>query len=210
MERGAHVAGGDSGVLPRAARRARRDYALLAALLAVAVPSLAYTGTVMTENAFYPLFLAVVLVLVVALERPTPLWVVLLLALVGLAYATRVQAVALGPAILLAPLVLALFEPRGLREAVSRFRWLYGIVAAAPRLRRSSSRSPSGGLLGAYEPVGERSYDARRGAALPLVARRRALPVRARRPARGDDRARRARPLARRAPPGVPRGDRRP
>src|SRR4030095_16135163 len=31
--------------------------ALLAAVLAVALPSLAYTGSVMTENAFYPLFL---------------------------------------------------------------------------------------------------------------------------------------------------------
>ena len=83
------------------ARRVVKDgYALLAALLAVAVPSLAYTGTVMTENAFYPLFLVVVLVLLIMLERPTPPWVVLLLALLGLAYATRVQAVALGPAIL--------------------------------------------------------------------------------------------------------------
>jgi Dolichyl-phosphate-mannose-protein mannosyltransferase len=135
-----------------------RDYALFAAVLAVAVPSLAYTGTVMTENAFYPLFLAVVLVLVVALERPTPGWVVLLLALVGLAFATRVQAVALGPAILLAPVVLALFEPFGVRELVSRFRWLYGIVLGAAAVALVFQLA-SGGLLGAYEPVGERSYD---------------------------------------------------
>ncbi len=142
------------------ARRVVRDsYALLAALLAVAVPSLAYTGTVMTENAFYPLFLAVILVLVVTLERPTPLWVVLLLALTGLAYATRVQAIALGPAILLAPLVLAVFEPRGLREAVARFRWLYGIVLGAAAVALVVQIA-GGGLLGAYEPVGERSYDA--------------------------------------------------
>jgi len=135
-----------------------RDYALFAALLAVAVPSLAYTGTVMTENAFYPLLLAVVLVLVVALERPTPGWVVLLLALVGLAFGTRVQAVALVPAILLAPAVLALFEPSGVRELVSRFRWLYGIVLSAAVVALVFQLA-SGGLLGAYEPVGERSYD---------------------------------------------------
>jgi hypothetical protein len=136
-----------------------RNYALFAALLAVALPSLAYTGTVMTENAFYPLFLAVVLVFVVALERPKPLWIVLLLVLVGLAYATRVQAVALGPAILLAPAVLAVFEPFGVRELVSRYRWLYGIVlgAAATALVYQLA---AGGALGAYEPVGERSYDA--------------------------------------------------
>ena len=90
------------------ARRVVRDgLALLAALMSVAIPSMAYTGTVMTENAFYPLFLLVALVLVVVLERPTLLFVALLLLLVGLAYATRVQAVALAPAILLAPFVLA-------------------------------------------------------------------------------------------------------
>ena len=38
--------------------------ALLAALLAVAIPSMVYTGTLMTENAFYPLFLLAVLGLV--------------------------------------------------------------------------------------------------------------------------------------------------
>jgi Dolichyl-phosphate-mannose-protein mannosyltransferase len=141
------------------ARRVVRDgYALLAALLTVAVPSLAYTGTVMTENAFYPLFLVVVLVLVVTLERPTPLWVALLLVLAGLAYATRVQAVALGPAILLAPLVLAIFEPRGLRGTVRRYRWLYGIVVGAAAVALVA-QAAGGNLLGAYEPVGRRSYD---------------------------------------------------
>jgi hypothetical protein len=141
------------------ARRVVRDpYALLAALLAVAVPSLAYTGTVMTENAFYPLFLVVVLVLVLALERPTPLRVLLLLALTGLMYATRVQAVALVPAILLAPLVLAVFERRGVRDTFSRFRWLYGIVVGSA-IVVLVAQAAGGGLLGAYEPVGERSYD---------------------------------------------------
>jgi hypothetical protein len=141
------------------ARRVVRDsYALLAALLAVAVPSLAYTGTVMTENAFYPLFLVVVLVLLVALERPTPLWLLLLLLLIGVAYETRVQAVALVPAVLLAPLVLALFERRGLRETISRYRWLYGLVAAAG-VAALSAKALGAGLLGAYAPVGESSYD---------------------------------------------------
>jgi dolichyl-phosphate-mannose-protein mannosyltransferase len=143
-----------------------RSYALLAAVLTVAVPSLAYTGTVMTENAFYPLFLVVILVLLVTLERPTPLWVVLLLALSGLAYATRVQAVALGPAILLAPLLLAVFERRGFRETVSRFRWLYGIVLGVAVVALVV-QAAGGGLLGAYEPVSEGGYDA--GKALRYV-----------------------------------------
>jgi hypothetical protein len=142
-----------------ARRVVSRSYALFAALLAVAVPSLAYTGTVMTENAFYPLFLVVILVLLITLERPTPLRVVLLLALSGLAYATRVQAVALGPAILLAPILLAVFERRGVPETVSRFRWLYGIALGAAVVALVV-QAAGGGLLGAYEPVSEGGYDA--------------------------------------------------
>jgi hypothetical protein len=141
------------------ARRVVRDgYALLAAVLTVAVPSLAYTGTVMTENPFYPLFLIVALVLVAILERPTVLLVVALYAAVGLAFATRVQAAALVPAILLAPLVLAIFERRGLGATISRFRWLYGI-AAGGTLAVLVVQLAAGNLLGAYSPVGEQSYD---------------------------------------------------
>ena len=45
--------------------------ALLAALLTVAVPSMVYTATVMTENAYYPVFLLAALALVALLERPS-------------------------------------------------------------------------------------------------------------------------------------------
>jgi hypothetical protein len=136
--------------------------ALLGALLAVALPSFAYTGTVMTENVFYPLFLTFALVLVLTLERPTALRVTLLLALGALAYATRVQAAALLPAILLAPLVLAVLRPIGLRETVVRFRFLYGAFAALGALalvaQLVGGRSPRD-LLGAYSPVGDASYE---------------------------------------------------
>jgi dolichyl-phosphate-mannose-protein mannosyltransferase len=142
------------------ARRVVSDrLALLAALLTVAVPSLAYTGTVMTENAFYPLFLLVALVLVRVLERPSPLLVVLLFGLVAVAYGTRVQAVALVPAIVSAPLVLAVFERRGLRATIMRYRWLYGIAIGAVGAA-AADEILSGGLLGAYSPVGDRSYHA--------------------------------------------------
>ena len=145
------------------ARRLVRDgLALLAALLAVAVPSVAYTGTVMTENVFYPLFLLFTLVLVVTLEQPTPVRAVLLLALLGIAFETRVQAVALAPAVLVAPLVLAIFERQSLRSTGSRFRWLYGLTGGIALVLLVgllvTGRSP-GDLLGAYSPVGERSYD---------------------------------------------------
>jgi hypothetical protein len=141
------------------ARRVVRDrLALLAALMTIAIPSMAYTGTVMTENAFYPLFLVVALVLVLVLERPTPLLVVTLLALVGLAFATRVQTVAIAAAVLLAPLVLAVFEGRAFGATISRFRWLYGIVAGSA-LVVLLLQIASGNLLGAYSAVGDRSYD---------------------------------------------------
>jgi hypothetical protein len=134
---------------------------LVAALLAVALPSLAYTGTVMTENVFYPLFLVVVLLLVLCLERPTGLRVGLLVVLVGLAFATRVQALALVPAILIAPLLLAVFERRGLRETLARYRSLYAVFvvlgALALTVQLVGGRSLDD-LLGAYAPVGDASY----------------------------------------------------
>ena len=142
-----------------ARRVVRERLALLAALMTVAIPSMAYTGTVMTENAFYPLFLLVALMLVAMLERPTLLNVMVLLALVGLAFATRVQALAVAVAVLVAPLVLAIFERRGVKATFVRFRWLYGIVAGAA-LVILAVQLAAGNLLGAYSPVGERSYDA--------------------------------------------------
>jgi Dolichyl-phosphate-mannose-protein mannosyltransferase len=141
-----------------ARRVVRNGLALLAAVMAVAIPSLAYTGTVMTENPFYPLFLVIALVLVVTLERPTAWVVVGLYALVGVAFATRVQAVAIVPAILLAPLVLAVFRRQGLTATISRFRWLYGIAAGGV-VAVLLVQVAVGNLLGAYAPVGEQSYD---------------------------------------------------
>src|SRR5207248_10095059 len=44
---------------------------LVASVLTVAVPSMFYTGTLMTETIFYPVFLCLALTLVLALERPT-------------------------------------------------------------------------------------------------------------------------------------------
>ena len=128
---------------------------LAAALLAVAVPSMVYTGTLMTENAFYPIFLAAALVLVLMLERPTWQRQLLVLGIALVAFATRAQAVALFPAILTAPLLLGW---RGL----GRFRVLYGTVAGvavvavvAEALR---GRSPFA-VLGAYQTTSHEHYD---------------------------------------------------
>lgn len=128
--------------------------ALLVAVLTVAVPSMIYAGVVMTENAFYAVFLVAALALVAALERPTPLRVVLLLAATGLAYLTRAQAIAIVSAALTAPLLVS---PRRL----ARYRVLYASFAAvaflavlAELVRGRSLRS----LLGAYAAATDTSY----------------------------------------------------
>jgi hypothetical protein len=138
-------------------------WALGAAALAVALPSMAYTGTVMTENAFYPVFLLAAWGGVAMLERPTLQRQLVALLLVGLAVATRLQAIALVPALLTAPLLLAPIE-----RSVERLRrlWpLYGVVVAGGLgivgVQAARGGSPSD-LLGAYSVVGEGGYDGRR------------------------------------------------
>jgi hypothetical protein len=133
---------------------------LAAAALSVAIPSMLYTGTLMTENAFYPLFVLACLVLVLMLERPTPLLQVALLAVCGIAFATRAQAIALVPAALVAPLLHGWIE-RDLRVRLRRYRTLYGIVGAAVVLALAATlargRSPLS-LLGAYRAATDRGY----------------------------------------------------
>src|SRR5581483_9518118 len=90
-----------------ARRVLRQPLALLAAALAVAVPSMIYTGTLMTENAFYPLFLTCVWLLVLVLERPTPWLQAAVLVVAFVCFLTRAQAVVLAPAIALSPLLHA-------------------------------------------------------------------------------------------------------
>jgi hypothetical protein len=135
--------------------------ALLAAGLTVLVPAMLYTGVLMTENAFYPIFLVTALVLVVTLERPTALRQVGLLALCVLAFETRAQAVALFAAVATAPLLLGLVERRGLRGTIRPFAWLYGLLAAGAVLavagEGARGRSPLA-LLGAYQAATSTSY----------------------------------------------------
>ncbi len=135
--------------------------ALVVAGLTVAVPSGFYAGTIMTENAFYPIFTLLALALVLALERPGPIAVVAFLAALALAYETRAQAVAVLPAALTAPLLAAALSRRP-RELLAH-RLLYGVVAGAGLLavlaevvRGRSVRS----LLGAYAAATHSTYDA--------------------------------------------------
>ena len=131
-----------------------QPYAVVAAALAVAIPSMLYTGTLMTENAFYPIFLCVALAAVRMLERPTRKNQLGVLGLCLIAFMTRQQALALVPAVLAAPLVLG-------RRGLGRFRVLYGTVAAAAVVavvgEAARGTSPLA-LLGAYETTGHHHY----------------------------------------------------
>jgi hypothetical protein len=133
--------------------------ALVVAVLTVAVPSTFYAGTIMTENAFYPIFLLLALALVAALDRPGVVRVGLFLAVLVLAFETRAQAVAALAAALTAPLVLAALARRP-RELLAH-RLLYAVVLGLGALavlaevaRGRSIRS----LLGAYAAATHSTY----------------------------------------------------
>jgi len=132
---------------------------LAAAALALAIPSMLYTGTLMTENAFYPVFVCIALVLVLVLERPTWRRQVVLLALCAFAFLTRAQAVAFLPAVVTAPLLLAWLDGR--RRALREYRVLWAATAFAVvvlplvQLARGSSVLA---LFGAYQAAGETHY----------------------------------------------------
>jgi len=133
---------------------------LFAALLAVAVPSLMYTGTLMTETVFYPLFACVALALVLALERPTIQRQLVLLGLCLLAFLTRSQAIVLVPAVATAPLLLTWLDRRRLRM-LADFRILYGALAAAVvavlAVQLIRGHSPFD-VLGSYSVTGHATY----------------------------------------------------
>ena len=134
--------------------------ALLGAVIAVAVPSMAYTGTMTTESLFYPVALGFAFVLVRYLERPGYAWLAALVVALGVAFATRSQSLAFVPAIATAPLLLALF--RSSRAALRPFAPLYvlGAAAALGLVVLQAVRGQSlADLLGAYSIVGEGGYD---------------------------------------------------
>ena len=70
-------------------------YALLPAALVLLMPSLTYTGMLMTENAFFLAFVTACFAIAVTLERPTLLRQVLALGAIALTCAVRPQALVL-------------------------------------------------------------------------------------------------------------------
>jgi len=131
----------------------RPGWALVAAALTLAVPGLAFSGFLMTEALFYPVFVLAAWAMAVVLSRPTPRNQILLALLAALAVLTRLQAIVLVPAFVLAVVLLAVFE----RSAAPLRRFglaLSGIGLAA--IGVLAWKGP--GFLGAYHTVGEHSY----------------------------------------------------
>jgi hypothetical protein len=143
-----------------ARRVGRPSLALLAAAVAVVVPSMAYTGTITTESLFYPVALTLAWLLLRYVERPEWRRLLALVAVLGVAFATRAQSLAFVPAVATAPLVLALL--RGRARELRPFVPLYVLLGAAAALvagvQAARGRSPAD-LLGAYSIVGEGGYD---------------------------------------------------
>jgi hypothetical protein len=136
--------------------------ALLAAGLSLAVPGALYAGMLMTENVFYPLVATFALALVAAAERPTPLRVLLALAVAGVAFLARAQAVVLLATLLTAPLLVVVLERTWLR-GLRRFAWLYALPAlalAALALVEAARGRSLLDQLGAYRMVVEEQYAA--------------------------------------------------
>jgi len=136
-------------------------WSLLAAALTVAVPSMMYTGTLMTETVFYPIFISVALSLVLTLERPTLTRQLVLLGTCLLAFLTRSQAIVLIPAVATAPLVLAWLDRRRVVRVVRDFRAVYGVLLAAVVgvlvVELARGRSPFD-VLGSYSVTGHADY----------------------------------------------------
>src|SRR5215216_1446714 len=90
--------------------------AVTATALGLLVPSVLYSGTLMTENLFFPVFALVALLLVLALERPTLPRSIALIAACCVAFFVRAEALAFVPAIALAPVLVVLFRGSGIRS----------------------------------------------------------------------------------------------
>ena len=111
-------------------------FALAAAAIAVAAPSLTYSSYVTADAVGYPLALGAIAAIVAAVDRPSKRLQIAVLGLSGLATFARVQYVVL-PAVFLVAAFAA--ERWSIRRVVSRYR-------ADARRRspcRSSARSPS-------------------------------------------------------------------
>jgi Dolichyl-phosphate-mannose-protein mannosyltransferase len=142
-----------------ASRVLQRRHALLATALAVVLPSCVYTSAIMTENAFYPVFVTSALLMLRALERPSAWRQLLVAASVAVAFLVRAQAVVLLPSYLIAAVLLAVTTSRdrrlsalaaSLRQQAPTVALLALAGVAASAIRGSSTLGPYHVLVSSY------------------------------------------------------------
>jgi hypothetical protein len=126
-------------------------WALAASALTLAIPGLAYSGLLMTETVFYGAVTLAAWATANALVRPSPRAHALVVGAIVLAVLTRLQALVLVPAFVLAVVLLGALER-----------------STAPIRRAAPALIALGGLgvvwlvtggFGAYEPAGQGGYD---------------------------------------------------
>ena len=140
-------------------------YALLALGLFLLLPAQLYAGTLMTENAFLPVFLLATFAIALALERPTLLRQALALAAIVLACAIRIQGLVLVLILLTAIAVMG-------RDRLRRFGPTFAAVVGAALIYvivNLARGEPLSQVLGAYRPVASTHYSV--GDALVWVVR---------------------------------------
>ena len=130
-----------------------KQLAFFLAVLTVLVPSMVYSSKAMTESLAYPVFLAAVLAVTAALERPTRRRQGLALFAIGIAVLTRVEMVMLVPAFLTGILLVSAFEGRGrqaFRASMSPFRLTLSTFGALLVAGMAWSLARGGDVLGAH------------------------------------------------------------
>jgi Dolichyl-phosphate-mannose-protein mannosyltransferase len=145
-------------------------WALAAAGLTLTLPGLAYSGLLMTEVAFFPAVVLAAWRIARTLESPSLANQALMAATIGLAVATRVQALVL---VLAYPTGLALkllFDRAGLRSLrghAPALAALLALTAGWSAWQLATGQGAATDVFGAYRAAGEAPYSA--GAALRFV-----------------------------------------
>ena len=119
--------------------------ALMIASFAVFLPSMLYSGTLLTEVALYPVSLFAFLAMVYALDQPTLRYQACVLGAIGVAVATKSLMIVLLPAYVVGILLMALLLERNGGDArmyLRRFRptWVLFLVALGRVAARRSYR----------------------------------------------------------------------
>jgi hypothetical protein len=140
--------------------------AAIGAGLGLLVPSLALSGTLMTENLFFPGFLLAAWAIALAVEQPTVPRQLFALAAIALAVATRFQGIVLLAVYATAVPLSALLARRRVRDAaydLLRHRVAdiaVGVGALAFLAAKLSEGAPSSDWLGFYTQVVDTDYTA--------------------------------------------------